>query len=251
MADTPEEDRDVSQDEPSPPPPPGPPQQGAQPPPPATPGDPADAKAQAKASKAYAKAMRPWWKKKRFIIPLALVLIIVIAAVAGGGGDDDDAEPVTGGDDAPPAEESGDPSDTRNLSLYPDRPDRQDDDHEAEVGDSVRLAGYTATVDSGAFTQRLNDFETEGYIVVDVTVANRDSSAQPYNTFDWRIQTPSGQVLDPCICAEDQLGSGDLVEGGEVSGRVIFEQPDASGSYFVIYKPDPINSARGIWQIDV
>lgn len=46
-----------------------------------------DAKAHARAAKAYAKAQRPWYKKKRFIL-LAIVVVIVviiIAANAGGG----------------------------------------------------------------------------------------------------------------------------------------------------------------------
>ncbi|MGH9243811.1 MAG: hypothetical protein ACRD29_05740 [Acidimicrobiales bacterium] len=147
MADTPEEGRDEPQGQP-PPPPPGPPEGVAAAPPP-PPADPAAARAQVKADKAYKKAMRPWYKKKRFMIPLALVVVIIIAAVASGGGDDDDGEPAAAGDDT--AEESGDPSDTRNLSLYPDRPDRQDEDHEAKVGDPVRLAGYTATVTGAEF----------------------------------------------------------------------------------------------------
>ena len=37
-----------------------------------------DAKAEAKAAKAYAKAQRPWFKKKRFVIPLAFVAIAII-----------------------------------------------------------------------------------------------------------------------------------------------------------------------------
>lgn len=46
-----------------------------------------DAKAQAKAEKAYRKAQRPFYKKKRFIIPVLLVLLIIVIAVASGGGD--------------------------------------------------------------------------------------------------------------------------------------------------------------------
>lgn len=44
-------------------------------------------KAQAKADKAYQKAMRPWFKKKRFIIPIALLVIMVIATMMSGGDD--------------------------------------------------------------------------------------------------------------------------------------------------------------------
>lgn len=46
-----------------------------------------DAKAEAKATKARAKAMRPWFKKKRIMIPLVFVLFVVIAAAASGGSD--------------------------------------------------------------------------------------------------------------------------------------------------------------------
>jgi hypothetical protein len=51
--------------------------------PPASFGSPADAKAQAAAAKAYAKANRPFYKKKRYYL-LAIVVVIIVAAVAGG-----------------------------------------------------------------------------------------------------------------------------------------------------------------------
>jgi hypothetical protein len=43
-----------------------------------------NAKAEAKAAKAYAKAVRPWYKKKRVIIPACLVALVV--AVSAGSG---------------------------------------------------------------------------------------------------------------------------------------------------------------------
>ncbi|HVV38338.1 MAG TPA: hypothetical protein VHC63_17145, partial [Acidimicrobiales bacterium] len=49
------------------------------------------AKADARAEKARAKAMRPWFKKKRFIIPLALVALGIIASVGSSGGGTKDA----------------------------------------------------------------------------------------------------------------------------------------------------------------
>lgn len=48
-----------------------------------------DAKAQAKASKAYAKAQRPFYKKKRYIALGSVAVIAAITAMSGGGGDDE------------------------------------------------------------------------------------------------------------------------------------------------------------------
>lgn len=45
-----------------------------------------DAKARAKADKAYAKASRPWFKKKRFLTLGAIALIAIVNSVGGGDG---------------------------------------------------------------------------------------------------------------------------------------------------------------------
>ena len=45
-----------------------------------------DPRAQAKAEKAYRKALRPFCKKKRFIIPAAFVVVLVVAIAASSGG---------------------------------------------------------------------------------------------------------------------------------------------------------------------
>lgn len=41
---------------------------------------------------------------------------------------------------------SGERVDSERQGLYPERADVQASDHEAPMGDSVRLAGYTATL---------------------------------------------------------------------------------------------------------
>lgn len=207
-----------------------------------------DAKAQAKASKAHAKAVRPWYKKKRFILPLILLVLVIGITAASGGGSDDDPSPVAAnGDDGESAEAPDEPQAGKAGSLYPDRPDQQDEDNEAAMGESVQLSGYTATLTSASYgKQELMDTDL---VTVNVKIENRDDSAQAYNTFDWKIQTPNGQVLDPTFVAENSLGSGDLVGGGTVEGNVGFEV--GPGTYYVIYKPDAFDGARGIWQITV
>jgi hypothetical protein len=47
--------------------------------------NPSNPKAAAKAAKAYAKAMRPWYKKKRYLISLAAIGLVVIVAVSSSG----------------------------------------------------------------------------------------------------------------------------------------------------------------------
>ncbi len=77
-------------------------------PPPATA---AEARAQAKAEKAYAKAKRPFYKKKRWWLVGALVLIVVIAVAASSSSSDknntaksntDGVKTVSGNDKNPP-----------------------------------------------------------------------------------------------------------------------------------------------------
>ena len=104
---------------------------------------------------------------------------------------------------------------------------------------------------NAGFEQSVSDFEKNGYVMADVTILNRDDRAQPYNTFDWKLQTPNGQVVDPTFSSADQLGSGDLVSGGNVAGKLVFEGGAQKGDFFIIYKPDAFDEARGIWKVAV
>lgn len=150
-----------------------------------------------------------------------------------------------------PAAELGRSGDDPNPgALYAGRVDTQREDQERAIGEPVRLSGYTAVAVSAAFEEQLNDFATEGYVVVDVTVVNRDDTTQPVNPFDWRLQTPAGQVLDITFLGDNFAGS-DLVTGGSISGQVVFEIGGTRGDFFLIYKPDPFDAARGIWKVTV
>lgn len=181
-----------------------------------------------------------------------LIVIVAIVAAVGSSDGDDDAASDSGSEtteEQAPDEGSGD--DPNPGELFPDRPDTQSEDQEREIGDSARLSGYTTTVDSAEFVQSVSDFEDAGYVRIGVTVVNRDDSAQPYNLFDWVLQTPGGQVLDPALVTVPTLDSGDLVGGGEVTGDVYFEVGDQTGEFFIVYKPDAFDAARGVWSVTV
>lgn len=139
---------------------------------------------------------------------------------------------------------------TENRAIDPANPDAQKEDQNVALGESVRLSGYTTVVTSAEFQPTVSEFETDGYLVVDVTIANRDAEAQPYNYFDFKLQTPKGQVIDPTVSSiEGALNAGDLIKGGTVSGKIVWEVGATKGDFFVIYKPDPFDAARGLWKV--
>lgn len=139
---------------------------------------------------------------------------------------------------------------TENAPVDPDNPDAQEEDQNVAIGQEVRLAGYTTTVASAGFQPEISDFETDGYLVADVTISNRDDRAQAYNYFHFKLQTPGGQVIDAdFVSADGLLDSGDLIKGGTVSGKVVWEIGATKGDFFIIYKPDPFNAARGLWKV--
>jgi len=190
---------------------------------------------------------------------VVIIIIIVIAVVSGGGkkssnsasssnsaaGGSSNAVSVVGGtackDAAPDAK-----IDTKRVDLYPTRPDSQPkNDHEAAVGDCVRVSGETAYLLS---VNRTSVFGRDR-LVITVKIENRDVKANSYGPFDWKIQTQSGQVLDASISIDDDaLHSGDLVLGGTVTGTVTFDVP--VGENYVIWKPGYFTDERGIWKVN-
>ena len=101
------------------------------------PQTPQDAKARAKAEKAYRKAQRPFYKKKRFILPaLFLLLIVVIAATAGGGDKTSTAGSATGS--------SAGGSASGGTPCAADYADKQPKDVCADANGTVTLQGLAA-----------------------------------------------------------------------------------------------------------
>lgn len=137
----------------------------------------------------------------------------------------------------------------KDQKLFPGRVDAQREDQERNVGQEVRLSGYTTTLNEAAYKSSLSDYNKDGYIAIDVSIENRDDRAQSYNPYDWKIQWPSGQVKEHDSVSVDDLDSGDLVKGGKVTGKLYFEVGNTKGDFYVIYKPDSWNAARGIWKV--
>jgi hypothetical protein len=135
------------------------------------------------------------------------------------------------------------------------RVDRQDEDQERNWGEVATIAGFSTAVTSGGFVQSAGQFEEDGYIRVSVKICNRNDDAQGGSAYDFRLQTPAGQVLDPTIVVQAPTlpyVPTDLVKGGELAGDIYFPTGAAApGEYFVIYKPDLLDESRGIWKVPV
>jgi hypothetical protein len=175
---------------------------------------------------------------------LVLVVLVIIGAALGGGGENGDGPNATTAPEAP--------SENR---LYPGRADAQREDQERAIGGAAEVNDVAATVKTGGFQQSIGEFQDAGYIVADVELRNVGSDTRPYNILDWRLQTPSGQVKDfgfEGFTGEgNTLESGDIVGGGSVSGKVIFDVGSTKGDYYLIWKPDPYDAARGIWKVTI
>jgi hypothetical protein len=134
------------------------------------------------------------------------------------------------------------------------RVDRQDEDQERSWGEIVHIAGFSTTVASAGFVESTGQFEDAGYVKLSVKSCNRNDDAQGAGALDWRLQTPTGQVLDPTIIVQAPTLSYvpvDLVKGGEVAGDVYFESGGLTGDFYAIYKPDPLDESRGIWKVPI
>jgi hypothetical protein len=139
--------------------------------------------------------------------------------------------------------------DTKNQSLYPQRLGISKDDHEASVGDCVRIDGMTAYVlDARVLTPRFGD----KVIVVNVKIRGRDAT-KSYNPFDFKLQTAAGNQESITISLDDsinELNSGSLVKGGEVIGDLVFEY-QGPGTYYVVWEPSIIKPDKGFWALNV
>ena len=154
---------------------------------------------------------------------VALVVLVVVAASACGGGGPA-AEPNPG-------------------ELFPDRANQYREDQERAIGDPALLSGYTTTVLDARY-------QGGGVVTASVKVENRDDSPQSMFASDWQLVSPDGHVYDPDRSTLPTTGE---VGNQPVTGDVTFlvDEQAVTGDFFIVYKPDALDAARGIWQLTV
>lgn len=193
-----------------------------------------DPKAQAKADKAYAKAMRPWYKKKRFILPLALLLIIIIVAVNGGGSGDDTAN--TAGSSQPAATEEA--------------PAQQEEEQPAAEEEAPPAeAGIGTPVRDGKFEFVVTGLERPGktigpdflqetaqgeFVIVRVDVSNIGNEAQTLDSSSQVLYDDQGREFSPSSAMfvlddADKAFLEQINPGNKVTGvPILFDVPEGT-----------------------
>ena len=191
-----------------------------------------NAKADAKAAKARAKALRPWYRKKRVIFPALIVVLIIIIAVSAGGKKN------------PPSTTPGVPSATGCLANPPKYVGQvAATDCVARANKTVGMAN---TVVRAVWRRTTSNLGTAS-ICASVSIKNNNSGSISYNDLYWQLQTPAGKVEGTNFAATNDLGSGGIVGGGTVTGNVCFDGAVQSGTYVGLYQPDSFNNNRGVW----
>lgn len=205
------------------------------------PYDPRDARAQAKAAKAYQKARRPWYKKKRFILPLALIVLIIIIVAANSGGDGG-GNNTTGTTNTDPTSEP-----TVTESQPPAFPGAQESDVIGQAGETLTLGDISVTS-----TPLVTGDATFGgsTLCTTTTVQNNSDETIDFSTFDWKLQAPSGTINNTTFTgSQNLLSTGQVAPGGTATGDICFDnEPAETGQSVVLYEPIfDFFSDRGAW----
>lgn len=185
-----------------------------------------------------------WFAKHKILtVILAFIVIGVIANAAGGGSKSNSS--TSGGSSTSKGEKT---------YKFTDRADKQPKDVEVLPGEAATVGGVKMTLSGVEYKTSLSDYEKaddgKTYVVADVTLENTTNKTQSYNSMYFRIQTAGGQVLDSTFATvPNPLNSGDIVAGGKVSGKVVFEVPVEDGHQYVIWKPGAYNADRAIVQV--
>jgi hypothetical protein len=172
---------------------------------------------------------RRWYRRKRYVVPLGLVVVAIALGAADGRRG---AEPAS-------------PSARTCAVPYPDQ---QPTDVCADSTGAVTLADMQVVARGLRRSQHVLGLE----VCVDVALRNLATGSKDFSAWDFRLQTPRGEVKSYEWTAQSTLRQGVLVAGGTTSGRVCFSDAvDQRGRFVLIYKPSGWSKARGTWLLTV
>lgn len=110
------------------------------------------------------------------------------------------------------------------------------------IGETIQMEEYQLTVNSvkKAFSYGYSKPKKGSeYVFVNVTLRNQGEKEVSYNPYDFKIQNSDGnQTSTTYASTEDELHSGDLAQGGKVTGTLSFEAPVGDKNLQLIYQPN-------------
>jgi hypothetical protein len=189
-----------------------------------------DAKADAKAAKARAKAQRPWYKKKRWIALLAIVALAVIG-MATSGGDGDDTQTATDSQEQGSAEAGGSDAD-----QSADAGSGGDEDEMFAAGEPAVDGQFTFTVAEGALecgqqtvgSGAMAEDAQGQWCVLTATVENTGDEARGLSAFEQLLideQDRQHEASVPMAVADESPFYAQINPGNSVEGRFFFDVP--------------------------
>jgi hypothetical protein len=196
------------------------------------PQPPSNPKADAKAAKAYAKAMRPWYKKKRFILPLGLVILAVLASAMSGGGSSGGGDSATSGTGNGGSATSGKDGDSGTSG---------------KVGQALTNAGTTYTVTKAVTAATIGDpamlgAQADGmFVIVDLEMTNNKDETKTFMESSAKIETSDGnqyETSDKAVLSfgDESLLLKDIQPDLTTRGKLAFDLPPnkVTGSTLVV-----------------
>lgn len=176
-------------------------------------------RADLKADKARAKALRPWYKKKRFMIPIVLLGLAFIASVSGGS-DSSNSSKSNDSTDGLVAEDAGDASQDRTPGM--NQPVR---DGKFEFTVTGIQCGQT-TVGG----QYLNKTAQGQFCLLNVHVKNIGNEAQTMfgdnqTLIDSQRRKYSADTEAAIYDSETKSIFEEINPGNELDGRIYFDVP--------------------------
>lgn len=178
------------------------------------------------------KEKKPFYKRWWFIV---LVLIIAFGAITTVGEDETDAGPAkVDGDTEVVAEDNDDEKDNDEEEI---------ENTEFSVGEQVEFEGQIVEITDVQFSSG-EDFDTpaEGneYVIVHIKIENQSDEKISYNPYNFSMENSNGQIENQTftiIDTDTALSSGELREGGNVEGTLVFEQPIDDDGLKLIFEP--------------
>lgn len=190
-----------------------------------------DPRAQAKAEKAYRKALRPWYAKKRTWFGGAFALIIMLAIGTSGNKGSNSSPAPTVVASAPAAA-----STTATTATA--------ESH--RVGDVVTIRGVSHTVNTAAKFDSKSQYakpdDGKVFYVVNVTIVNQADSARTFNPYDYKIENADGVQTNyswfgSSAGVKNEMSSGSLAPGGKLTANLLFEVPSDMKSLKLVMEP--------------